>query len=112
MSFQDEIESYRDPSVVAQEKEEKRKNSVLARITDSALDVGNQLLMAHEFSLRMQMRDRENDNLARKSTKADRAHDAMEKPVNQRNPDLVRKTEELKAKMSRNQPHPSEMEFE
>ena len=112
MSFADEVESYRNPSVVAQEKEEKRRNSVLARITDSALDVGNQLLMAHEFSLRTQMRDRENDNLARKSVKADRAHDAMEKSVNQRNLELLRKTEELKAKMSRNQQRSSEMEFE
>ena len=77
MSFIDEIDSYRNPEVVAREKKEAKENRVSTRVIDGMLDISNQLLMASEFAIRMQYNDRANDRQMRDDANVGRLEEQM-----------------------------------
>lgn len=77
--FTDEVDDFRNPEVVAREKQEKRENSVMRRVVDSGLDIANQIMMTAEFSTRAAYRDKENDNALRKDKDFDRQFDAIDR---------------------------------
>lgn len=56
-----DMEDFRDPRVVEQEKMERKQNSMLQRAVGSGLDIAHQMLQANEMALHISLRDAMND---------------------------------------------------
>lgn len=123
MSFIDEIDSYRNPEVVAREKKEAKENRVSTRVIDGMLDISNQLLMASEFAIRMQYNDRVNDRQMRDDANVGRLEEQVAREEaharsgpssghSSRRPDLKYRTTELSARVASPSGPQSGMEFE
>lgn len=123
MGFIDEIDSYRNPEVVAREKKEAKENRVSTRVIDGMLDISNQLMMASEFAIRMQYNDRANDRQMRDDASVGRLEEQMAREAFRagsgpsgghtgRRPDLEYRTADLGARVaSPSSPQPG-VEFE
>lgn len=123
MSFIDEIDSYRNPEVVAREKKEDKENRVSTRVIDGMLDISNQLLMASEFAIRMQYNDRANDRQMRDDANVGRLEEQVAREEaharsgpssghSSRRPDLKYRTTELSTRIASPSGPQSGMEFE
>lgn len=123
MSFIDEIDSYRNPEVVAREKKEAQENRVSTRVIDGMLDISNQLLMASEFAIRMQYNDRANDRQMRDDANVGRLEEQVAREEAHarsgpsgghtgRRPDLKYRTTALSTRVASPSGPQSGMEFE
>lgn len=123
MSFIDEIDSYRNPEVVAREKKEAKENRVSTRVIDGMLDISNQLLTASEFAIRMQYNDRANDRQMRDDANVGRLEEQVAREEaharsgpgsghSGRRPDLKYRTTELGTRVASPSGPQSGMEFE
>lgn len=122
MSFIDEIDSYRNPDVVAREKKEAKENRVSTRVIDGMLDISNQLLMASEFAIRMQYNDRANDRQMRDDANVGRLEEQVAREEaharsgpssghSSRRPDLKYRTTELSTRVASPSGPQAGMEF-
>lgn len=99
--FFEEFDEFRNPAVVAREREEKKRNSVTTRVVDSILDVTNNMMNAQEFAIRMQYRDRQNDSMQRKNDKAVYSQsrvDTLEDARERRGPDSRSRRDDLRSR--------------
>ena len=122
MGFIDEIDSYRNPEVVAREKKEAKENRVSTRVIDGMLDISNQLMMASEFAIRMQYNDRANDRQVRDDANVGRLEEQMAREASHaasapgqgqsgRRADLRYRTEDLSARVASPSGPQAGMEF-
>lgn len=62
-----DMEDFRDPRVVEQERMERKQNSMLQRAVGSGLDIAHQMLQANEMALHISLRDAMNDENKKKA---------------------------------------------